>query len=40
MAKYQELKDQEADKAQKSLEDYQAEHPDGSVPPPPPQSPQ
>jgi tetratricopeptide (TPR) repeat protein len=40
MAKYQELKDQEAHKAQKSLEDYQAEHPDRSVPPPPSQSPQ
>jgi tetratricopeptide (TPR) repeat protein len=40
MAKYQELKDQEAHKAQKSLEDYQAEHPDRSVPPPEAQNPQ
>ena len=40
MAKYQELKDQEEHKAQKSLQDYQAEHPDRSAPPPPSQSPQ
>lgn len=40
MAKYQELKDQEAHKAQKSLEDYQAEHPDRFVPPPEAQNPQ
>ncbi len=33
MAKYQTLKDQEARKSQKQLEDYQAQHPDGSVPP-------
>ena len=33
MAKYQELKDEEAHKSQKALEDYQAEHPSNSVPP-------
>ena len=40
MAKYQELKDEEAHKSQKSLEDYQAEHPENSVPPPEAQNPQ
>jgi tetratricopeptide (TPR) repeat protein len=40
MAKYQELKDQEAHKSQKALEDYQAEHPSNSVPPPTVQNPQ
>jgi tetratricopeptide (TPR) repeat protein len=40
MAKYQELKDQEAHKSQKALEDYQAEHPENSVPPPETQNPQ
>jgi tetratricopeptide (TPR) repeat protein len=40
MAKYQELKDEEAHKSQKSLEDYQAEHPENSVPPSEVQNPQ
>src|ERR1700722_17984767 len=40
MAKYQELKDEEAHRSQKSLEDYQAEHPENSVPPPEAQNPQ
>jgi tetratricopeptide (TPR) repeat protein len=40
MAKYQELKDEEAHKSQKSLEDYQAEHPENSVPPSEAQNPQ
>jgi tetratricopeptide (TPR) repeat protein len=40
MAKYQELKDEEAHKSQKSLEDYQAGHPENSVPPSEAQNPQ
>jgi hypothetical protein len=33
MAMYQELKDQEANKAQKSLQDYKAHHPSADTPP-------
>jgi tetratricopeptide (TPR) repeat protein len=40
MAKYQELKDEQAHKSLKSLEDYQAEHPENSVPPSEVQNPQ
>jgi tetratricopeptide (TPR) repeat protein len=40
MAKYQELKDEESHKSQKSLEDYQAEHPENFVPPSEAQNPQ
>jgi len=40
MARYQELKDQEAARSQKALQEYQAEHPDSSTSPPPQQPPQ
>lgn len=40
IARYQELKDEEAHRSQKALEDYQAEHPSNSVPPPTVQNPQ
>jgi tetratricopeptide (TPR) repeat protein len=33
MAKYQELKDQDANKSQRSLQEYKAEHPSADVPP-------
>jgi tetratricopeptide (TPR) repeat protein len=33
MARYQELKDQETNKAQKSLQDYKAQHPSADTPP-------
>jgi len=39
MAKYQVLKDQEANKAQKSLQDYQKEHPNAADSTPTPQNP-